>query len=303
MEITDVRIRLAGNRTDRLKAFCTVTFDGEFVIRDVKVVEGVNGYFIAMPSRKMSAACPACSHKNQVRARFCEECGKKLRVEATSDDPANRVKLYRDIAHPITPAFREKLQASIIEAYQEACEQAPQQDEAYPERAEDDLDNEVDDKADEYDDDDETSTSAEEDDYSALIADLKGGARAPRRDSEPRDRPAGGRPQERGRRDEEAGPREKRHRGRRGGRPRPSPEPSTAEHDDDEAPAGEDFVEEPAQRAAAEVPQLQGSMAKPDSNGDAEDEDQLSLKEELSERTESTDPLSDSNTPFGAGIF
>ncbi len=56
MEITDVRIKLVNNSTDRLKSFCSVTLDDEFVIRDIKLVEGASGLFVAMPSRKLSAS-------------------------------------------------------------------------------------------------------------------------------------------------------------------------------------------------------------------------------------------------------
>jgi len=161
MEITDVRMRLANDRTDRLKAFCTVTFDAEFVVRDIKVVEGASGLFIAMPSRKMSAPCPECRHKNQVRARYCEDCGKKLTLQPVSDDPEERMKLYRDIAHPITPAFREKLQHRIVEAYRVECEAAAtegEEDESFV------------DERDGSDDD----LSSDFSDYDELIAVLRG---------------------------------------------------------------------------------------------------------------------------------
>ena len=52
MDITDVRIRKVGNE-GKMKAVASVTFDEEFVVHDIKIIEGVNGLFIAMPSRKM----------------------------------------------------------------------------------------------------------------------------------------------------------------------------------------------------------------------------------------------------------
>ena len=58
MVITEVRVKLCNRVDDRLKAYCTVTFDDQFVIREVRVVEGTNGLFVAMPSRKTSTPCP-----------------------------------------------------------------------------------------------------------------------------------------------------------------------------------------------------------------------------------------------------
>lgn len=74
MEITEVRVKLINNKDERLKAFCSMTLDNDFVIRDIKVIQGTNGYFVAMPSRKMSDHCPKCGGKNHLRARFCNNC-------------------------------------------------------------------------------------------------------------------------------------------------------------------------------------------------------------------------------------
>src|SRR3990172_7927323 len=122
MEITDVRVKLIEDANDRLKAVCSVTFDGEFVVRDVKVVEGAHGLFVAMPSRKLSVHCPQCRHKNHLRARFCNECGTKLPVSRPSTDANGRVRLHRDIAHPINPSFRERVQARVIQSYESEVE-------------------------------------------------------------------------------------------------------------------------------------------------------------------------------------
>lgn len=81
MQITDVRIRKIA--TDgKMKAIVSVTFDNEFVVHDIKIIEGQNGLFIAMPSRK------------------------------TPDGE------FKDIAHPINTDTREKIQASILETYE-----------------------------------------------------------------------------------------------------------------------------------------------------------------------------------------
>ncbi len=64
MLLTEVRINLCSQRGGRLKAFCSLTFDNTFVVRDVKLVEGNDGIFLAMPSRKIMDHCPNCRDKN-----------------------------------------------------------------------------------------------------------------------------------------------------------------------------------------------------------------------------------------------
>lgn len=86
MKITDVRIRKIATE-GKMKAIVSVTFDNEFVVHDIKVIEGQNGLFIAMPSRK------------------------------TPDGE------FKDIAHPINTDTREKIQNSILKAYEEAMEE------------------------------------------------------------------------------------------------------------------------------------------------------------------------------------
>ncbi|HCJ11470.1 MAG TPA: transcriptional regulator [Clostridiales bacterium] len=83
MKVTDVRVRRL-NPEGRMKAVASVTLDGEFVVHDVRVVEGHNGLFVAMPSRKT---------------------------------PEGE---FRDIAHPITSEARERIQSAVLKAYSEA---------------------------------------------------------------------------------------------------------------------------------------------------------------------------------------
>ena len=82
MQITDVRLRKV-NSENRMKAVASVTFDNEFVVHDIKVIESQNGLFIAMPSRKIPNSGE-----------------------------------FKDIAHPINPETREKIQKAILEAYE-----------------------------------------------------------------------------------------------------------------------------------------------------------------------------------------
>lgn len=115
MHLTDVRVHLCGHG-GRLKAFCCLTFDDSFVIRDVKLIEGDEGLFLAMPARKLCDHCIRCNEKNHLRARYCNHCG--LRLDEFRHGPANqRIKLHADVAHPIHPRLRADLQANVIEAY------------------------------------------------------------------------------------------------------------------------------------------------------------------------------------------
>lgn len=88
MNITDVRVRRVA-KEGKMKAVVPITIDEEFVVHDIKVIEGEKGLFIAMPSRK-----------------------------ATDGE-------YRDIAHPINSATREKIQNIILEKYEQVLAEEP----------------------------------------------------------------------------------------------------------------------------------------------------------------------------------
>ena len=126
MEITEVKIRLVEDKTERLRAFCTVTLDREFVVRDIKIIEGASGYFVAMPSRKMSDHCERCGGKNHLRAKFCNNCGTPLANNRARKDSKGRMKLHADIAHPINAKCRKKIQDRIIAAFHEEVEKSKQ---------------------------------------------------------------------------------------------------------------------------------------------------------------------------------
>lgn len=126
MEITEVRVKLVSNKDDRLKAFCSITMDNEFVVRDIKIIEGSGGYFVAMPSRKMSDHCENCGGKNHLRAKFCNNCGKKLAENRIRKDPKGRMKLHADIAHPINAQCRQDIQKKVTEAFESEVEKSKQ---------------------------------------------------------------------------------------------------------------------------------------------------------------------------------
>ena len=126
MEISEVRVKLIQNKDDRLRAFCSVTMDNEFVVRDIKVIEGTNGYFVAMPSRKMSDHCEKCGGKNHLRARFCNNCGATLSENRAKKDVKGRMKLHADIAHPINATCRQRIQEKVTAAFLEELEKSKQ---------------------------------------------------------------------------------------------------------------------------------------------------------------------------------
>ncbi len=129
MKVTNVSVKLSPQSTDRLKAFCTMTLDGEFVVRDLKIIEGTSGLFVAMPSRKLTDHCPKCHGKNHLRAKFCNDCGGKMPEKRISDEDIQG-KLHADIAHPINSDCRGRLQEVILNAYREELRVAGRADEA-----------------------------------------------------------------------------------------------------------------------------------------------------------------------------
>ncbi|MFH1717948.1 MAG: SpoVG family protein [Planctomycetota bacterium] len=124
MEISEVRVKLVNNKDDRLKAFCSITMDNEFVVRDIKVIEGANGFFVAMPSRKMSDHCEKCGGKNHLRARFCNNCGTGLYENRAKKDFKGRMKLHADIAHPINTECRKRIQERVILGFKDEVEKS-----------------------------------------------------------------------------------------------------------------------------------------------------------------------------------
>jgi stage V sporulation protein G len=117
VEITEVRIKLMENRRDKLQAFCSITLDDDFVIRDLKIIEGARGAFVAMPSRKLTDRCPRCGGKNHLRAAFCNDCGAALAPNRAGKDLRGRARLHADVAHPVHAGCRERLQNKILEEF------------------------------------------------------------------------------------------------------------------------------------------------------------------------------------------
>src|SRR5581483_10119284 len=128
MQLSEIRINLCGPQAGRLKAFCSLTFDNTFVIRDVKLIEGNDGLFLAMPSRKLCDRCRRCGEKNHLKSRFCNNCGCRLDenrfMNYQSGNGAPRLKLHADIAHPINADCRLELERRVLLAYQEELERS-----------------------------------------------------------------------------------------------------------------------------------------------------------------------------------
>ena len=116
--------RIDSGSNERLQAFCSITFDDMFVIRDLKIIEGAKGFFVAMPSRKLTDRCGHCGTKNHLRSRFCNQCGSRLDENRAIRDADGRAKLHADIAHPINSMCREKIQSAVLASYADELERS-----------------------------------------------------------------------------------------------------------------------------------------------------------------------------------
>jgi len=131
MVITEVRVFLKEGQDKKLKAYATVTFDNCFVVRNIKVIEGQKGLFVAMPSRKMKEACPKCRFKNVVRSKYCNNCGSSLdgiirpAAKSPEEEASVRQSEHKDIAHPITLEFRELIQKKVLDAFEVEKKKGP----------------------------------------------------------------------------------------------------------------------------------------------------------------------------------
>lgn len=126
VNITEVRVKLTDAKKNRLQAFCSITIDDDFVVRDLKIIEGYKGSFVAMPSRKLTDKCPKCNSKNHLRARFCNDCGYKLDDKRAADEQGKKFKLYADTAHPINSTCRDEIEKDVLDAYDDEVEKSNQ---------------------------------------------------------------------------------------------------------------------------------------------------------------------------------
>ena len=138
MKITEVRIKLMERTEDRLRGFCSITFDNAFVVRDLKIIEGNHGPFVAMPSRKLTSHCHKCRSKNHLKSNYCNNCGSRQQSENLTRDNDGRARLYADIAHPVNAKCREMIQTRIISEFNEEVERSKDPD--YSSRYHDEYD-------------------------------------------------------------------------------------------------------------------------------------------------------------------
>lgn len=136
MEITEVRVYLREHQDRKLKAYAAATFDKAFVVRDLRIIEGRKGLFVAMPSRKLRKTCSSCGHKNVMDSKFCNQCGSNIENRGGNEEKARAE--HRDVAHPITTEFREYLQKIVIGAYEQkqssvSAKEQPQAEQPGPE--------------------------------------------------------------------------------------------------------------------------------------------------------------------------
>ena len=118
MKITETRIFVKEGQDKKLKAYATVTFDDAFVVRNIKVIQGAGGIFIAMPSRKLKISCSRCNFKNEVGSKYCNQCGTEMKLESDEEKARDAKTEHRDIAHPILQQFRDYLQSEVLKAYE-----------------------------------------------------------------------------------------------------------------------------------------------------------------------------------------
>ena len=138
MDISEIRVKLVDQAQERLKAFCTVTIDRSFVIRDVKVIEGPRGPFVAMPSRKVMDRCGNCGGKNHLRANHCNDCGRALPADRAPRDDRGRSRLHIDVAHPINQECRSWMEERILTAFKAELERSQQPGYVSPDLPDDD---------------------------------------------------------------------------------------------------------------------------------------------------------------------
>lgn len=128
MIVTKVRVKLMPLDADNnLLAFVSIELDGCFLVRDLRVINGMKGMFVSFPSRKLQDRCSGCGYKNPLRSRFCNHCGRKLDEYRWECDEKGRPLLHADIAFPVNQATRDMLHAAVLAAYhaERELEKAP----------------------------------------------------------------------------------------------------------------------------------------------------------------------------------
>lgn len=108
----------------RVAAFCTIIFNHRLVVHDIRLIRGLKGPFVAMPSRKHVDHCPQCNARNDLSDKFCRRCG-LARDDAGRELPEGK-RMHCDTVHPIDNRLRDEIEADVIGAYREATGHDPE---------------------------------------------------------------------------------------------------------------------------------------------------------------------------------
>jgi stage V sporulation protein G len=147
MEITDIQINLAYFQKSKIRAFCSVFFDNEFVVHEVKIIEeplsakaslrpdfrdrqtqaglsacsaqAVRRLHISMPNKKITMHCVKCAEKNPINANFCSKCGVKLTWYGIAREKNTHSEIYTDIVQVISGKLTRLIRKKILTAYQD----------------------------------------------------------------------------------------------------------------------------------------------------------------------------------------
>ncbi len=121
MEITEVRVTLANASElpaprSKVLAYCSLTFDDCFAVKDVRLIQTEKGIVVAFPDRKLTDRCPSCRLKSYLTDAYCGNCGVELPPMPNSES-LRRSDFYADIAHPINHECRDMINREVIAAY------------------------------------------------------------------------------------------------------------------------------------------------------------------------------------------
>ncbi len=121
MNITNTQLDIIENPNGKLRAFCSLTFNHEFVVKNFKIIKGKHGLFVAMPSRKLTKPCYRCDNRAFRNANYCDRCGKEF-DDRSGNSHHDTDETHSDIAFPIEDDFREQLEDRLIAAYRKRKE-------------------------------------------------------------------------------------------------------------------------------------------------------------------------------------
>ena len=131
MNVTAVNVHLENHST--LRAYCEVELDGEFVLKQVKIVEKNGRFIVGMPSKQRSTPCTGCHTPSSILYEFCPACGKSQgpqepRIEQirkhSNIAAGDIVSFYSDLFHPINAECRGKIERAVLAAYRLVKEEA-----------------------------------------------------------------------------------------------------------------------------------------------------------------------------------